>query len=56
MISVEEAIERILAGVHPLEVVQVPLADALGRVLAQDMWPRRIFRLSITPPWTASRS
>ncbi|MDQ2884812.1 MAG: molybdopterin molybdotransferase MoeA [Chloroflexota bacterium] len=37
MISVEEAIERILAGIHPLEVVQVPLADALGRVLAQDI-------------------
>jgi molybdopterin molybdotransferase len=37
MISVEEAIERILAGIHPLEVVQVPLADALGRVLAQNI-------------------
>ncbi len=37
MISVEEAIERILAEIHPLEIVQVPLADALGRVLAQDI-------------------
>jgi molybdopterin molybdotransferase len=37
MLSVEEALERILAGIHPLEIVQVPLADALGRVLAQDI-------------------
>ncbi len=37
MISVEEALERILAGIQPLEIVQVPLANALGRVLAQDI-------------------
>ncbi len=37
MISVEEAIERILAEIHPLEIVQVPLADALGHVLAEDI-------------------
>jgi molybdopterin molybdotransferase len=37
MLSVEEALERILAGIHPLQIVQVPLADALERVLAQDI-------------------
>jgi molybdopterin molybdotransferase len=37
MLSVEEALERILAEIRPLDVVQVPLADALGHVLAQDI-------------------
>src|SRR3989440_2366234 len=35
MISVEEALERILAEIMPLDVVQVPLAESLGQVLAQ---------------------
>lgn len=37
MLSVEEALERILAEIRPLDVVQVPLADTLGQVLAQDI-------------------
>lgn len=37
MLSVEEALERILAEIHTLNVVQVPLPDALGHVLAQDI-------------------
>jgi molybdopterin molybdotransferase len=37
MISVEEALERILAQVKPLDVVQVPLNKAPGLVLAQDI-------------------
>ena len=37
MLSVEEASERILAEIAPLEIVQVPLPDALGHVLAQDI-------------------
>src|SRR6202011_1172764 len=37
MISVEEALERILAGIAPLSVSQVPLAETLGLVLAQDI-------------------
>ena len=36
MISVEEALERILAFVHRLEPEQQPLPDALGQVLAED--------------------
>ena len=37
MISVEEALERILAEIAPLNVVQVPLPEALGLVLAEDV-------------------
>jgi molybdopterin molybdotransferase len=37
MLSVEEALERMLAEIKPLDIVQAPLADALGQVLAQDI-------------------
>ncbi len=37
MISVEEALERILAEIAPLAVIQVPLPEALGLVLAEDV-------------------
>lgn len=37
MFSVEEALERILAGVGPLAVERVPLAEALGLILAEDV-------------------
>ncbi|HXR64491.1 MAG TPA: hypothetical protein VN729_01100, partial [Ktedonobacteraceae bacterium] len=37
MISVEEALERILGEIHPLPTTQVPLAQAPGLVLATDI-------------------
>src|SRR5579885_2794769 len=37
MISVEEALERILAQIQPLEVTTVPLAQSQGLVLAEDI-------------------
>jgi molybdopterin molybdotransferase len=37
MISVEEALERILGAIHPLLPTQVPLAEAAGLVLATDV-------------------
>ncbi len=37
MFSVEEALERILAGIVPLAVERVPLHTALGLVLAEDV-------------------
>ena len=37
MLTVEEARERLLAYVHPLDVVQMPILDALGMVLAEDV-------------------
>ena len=37
MISVEEALERILREISPLDVTQVPLPQSLGLVLAQDI-------------------
>jgi molybdopterin molybdotransferase len=37
MISVEEALTRILAEISPLSVTHIALADALGLVLAQDV-------------------
>jgi len=38
MISVEEALERILAYVEVLEAEEKPLLDALGQVLAEDVF------------------
>lgn len=35
--SVAEALQRVLAGAHPLPAENVALKDALGRVLAQDV-------------------
>ncbi len=35
MLSVEEALARMLAEIQPLEVTQVPLAESLGLVLAE---------------------
>ncbi|HLI71254.1 MAG TPA: gephyrin-like molybdotransferase Glp [Ktedonobacteraceae bacterium] len=40
MMSVEEALERILGEIHPLPVTQVPLAEATGLVLAEDVVAR----------------
>jgi molybdopterin molybdotransferase len=37
MISVEEALERILSEIRPLPVIHIPLAEALGLVLAEDV-------------------
>ena len=37
MISVEDALERILAEIAPLNVSQVPLPESLGLVLAEDV-------------------
>ena len=37
MISVEEALERILNQITPLTTIQVPLSEALGLVLAEDV-------------------
>ena len=41
MLSVEEAQDRIVAATAPLAAEQVSLADALGRVLAEDLAARR---------------
>jgi molybdopterin molybdotransferase len=38
MLSVEEALERILSAFHPLEPEPVPILETLGRVLAQDVY------------------
>ena len=40
MISVAQALERILAGLEPVPAEQVGLANALGRVLAEDVAAR----------------
>lgn len=37
MMSVEEALERILGEIHPLPAIPVPLAETLGLVLAEDV-------------------
>jgi molybdopterin molybdotransferase len=37
MLSVEEALEKVLAMFHPLEVERVPVLETLGRVLAEDV-------------------
>ena len=37
MLSVEEALERVLSAFHRLEAERVPILEALGRVLAEDV-------------------
>ncbi|HZC04746.1 MAG TPA: gephyrin-like molybdotransferase Glp [Ktedonobacterales bacterium] len=49
MLTVEEARERVLAGFHPLTVEEVPLSEALGRVLAEDALAREA-----SPPFANS--
>jgi molybdopterin molybdotransferase len=49
LITVEDAVGRLLAGVTPLEAETVPLAEAAGRVLAADLQARRT-----QPPFPAS--
>jgi molybdopterin molybdotransferase len=41
MLSVEQALKRILGAVAPLPAEQISVADGLGRVLAQDIVARR---------------
>jgi molybdopterin molybdotransferase len=49
MLTVVEASERILADIKPLDVETVPLRQALGRVLAEDV------AATVTmPPWSNS--
>ncbi|HEY8103550.1 MAG TPA: gephyrin-like molybdotransferase Glp [Gaiellaceae bacterium] len=40
LLSIDEALARVLARVRPLESEHVPLADAAGRVLAEDVVSR----------------
>lgn len=49
MISVEEAQEAILSRIRPLGRTRVPLVEALGRVLAEDVHASRNI-----PPWPNS--
>ncbi len=49
MLTVAEASERILADIKPLDIETVPLRQALGRVLAEDV------AATVTmPPWSNS--
>src|SRR4051812_50013145 len=49
MISVEEALARLLAPLAPVPPEQVSVADAVGRVLAEDVAARRT-----QPPFAVS--
>ncbi len=49
MISVEEALSRVLAHLSPLPFEEVPLSQGLGRVLAKDLSSRRT-----QPPFAVS--
>src|SRR3954451_17594813 len=49
MISVEEALARLLAPLGPVPPEQVSVADAVGRVLAEDVAARRT-----QPPFAVS--
>jgi len=49
MISVAEAQQRLIAMIAPLGAEQVPLTEALNRVLAEDVVARRT-----QPPWAVS--
>ena len=49
MLKIADASERILADIKPLEIEMVPLRQALGRVLAED-----ISATVTMPPWSNS--
>src|SRR5580765_6571826 len=49
MISVEAALQRLLAPLGPLAAEQISVADGLGRVLAEDVAARRT-----QPPFAVS--
>lgn len=49
MISVEDALQRLLAPLEPVPVEQVSVADGVGRVLAEDLAARRT-----QPPFAVS--
>ncbi|GLQ34387.1 molybdopterin molybdenumtransferase MoeA [Amylibacter marinus] len=49
MISVDQALDQILNLLEPLEVEEVPLAQASGRILARDVFAQRD-----QPPFSAS--
>ena len=49
LLSVESALHTILAAIHPLDVERVPLTDALGRVLRENVIASRDL-----PPWDNS--
>src|SRR3954469_23748354 len=49
MISVEEALARLLAPLEPVPVEQVSVSEAVGRVLAEDLAARRT-----QPPFAVS--
>ena len=49
MISVEEALSRLLAPLEKLPLEQISIADAIGRVLAEDLAARRT-----QPPFAVS--
>lgn len=42
MISVEEALERILNEIRPLGLERIPVTEALGRVLGEDLYSTRL--------------
>ena len=49
MISVEEALARLLAPLEPLPVEQISISEGVGRVLAEDLAARRT-----QPPFAVS--
>lgn len=56
MISVDEALNKILSHIQPLGFEKVSILDALGRVIAEDMIAPVIFPLMIIRGWTVMRS
>ncbi|MEZ4590261.1 MAG: hypothetical protein R3D55_03860 [Chloroflexota bacterium] len=55
-LTVQEALTAVLAGVSVLPAEQVPLLDALGRVLAQDVVAQNNLPPSRTHLWTVTPS
>ena len=55
LLPVPDALARVLDGVEPLPTERVPLAEAEGRVLAEDLTHAAPSRRTMSPPWTAMR-
>ena len=55
MLSVEAAQERVLRAFTLLNAEQVPLLEATGRVLAEDVYANTTFRRMPARQWTGTQ-
>lgn len=57
LMPIEEAMDKMLSRIKPIQTtLSLPLADALGFVLAEDVYRQFTYRLLTTQQWTVMQS